>query len=108
MPDGFSVDLGALENAAAGINRTLSELKEQDVDDLDGPTEDYGHDQLGDTVKDFCERWQHGVECLAKDGQEIASRLSQSVQAYLQTDSTLRGMYDGILSNSTGSDPGVQ
>jgi|SRR5215470_9212680 len=108
MPDGFTVDLGALEDAAAGINRTLSELKKQDVDDLDGPAEDYGHDRLADIVKDFCDRWQHGVECLAKDAQEVASRLSQSVQAYLHTDSSLRGMFDGILNHSTGTDPGVQ
>lgn len=108
MSDGFTVDLGALENAAAGINRTLSELKERDVDDLDGPIKDYGHDQLGNAVKDFCDRWQHGVECLAKDAQEVATRLSQSVQAYLQTDTGLKGMFDGILSRATGVDPGVQ
>jgi hypothetical protein len=108
MTDGFTVDLGALENAAAGINKTLSELKEQDVDDLDGPAEDYGHDGLADTVKDFCDRWQYGVECLAKDAQEVTSRLSQSVQAYLRTDSSLQGMYDGVLTHSAGADPGVQ
>jgi len=75
---------GALEDAAIGINTTLNELKAKRIDDLDGRKADYGHDKLAETIADFCDRWELGVEHLATDGQEVATRLSQSVQAYLK------------------------
>lgn len=34
MTDGFSVDLGALENAAAGVNTTLNDLAAHKVSDV--------------------------------------------------------------------------
>jgi hypothetical protein len=108
MPDGFSVDLGALENAAEGVNTTLYDLQAKKVNDLDGSKDDYGHGHLADTVADFCDRWELGVEHLAKDAQEIASRLSRSVQAYLKVDQAFKGHADGILQRTTGSDPGVK
>jgi hypothetical protein len=108
MPDGFRVDLGALESAAEGINTTLYELQSKKVSDVDGAKGDYGHDDLGDTIADFCDRWEIGVEHLAKDAQEIASRLSLSVQAYLRVDQGLKGQADGMLQRSAGEDPGVK
>jgi hypothetical protein len=107
MGNGFRVDLGALEDAAAGVNTTLYELQSKKVSDIDAAKADFGHDDLVGTVADFCDRWELGVEHLAKDAQEIASRLSQSVQAYLHVDTTLKGHLDGILQRSTGDDPGV-
>lgn len=107
MADGFRVDLSALEDAAAGVNRTLAELKAHKVSDLAGSKDEYGHDDLAETVADFCTRWELGVENLAKDAQQVATRLSQSVQAYLQVDQAAQGMFDGILQRTTGEDPGV-
>ncbi|TDP98087.1 hypothetical protein [Labedaea rhizosphaerae] len=107
MGDGFSVDLGALENAASGVNSTLYELQKKKVKDIDADEGDYGEGDLGGTVSDFCERWELGVENLAKDGQEIAGRLSKSVQQYLLVDKNLKGYMDGILQRSSGEDPGV-
>ncbi|HEX7659610.1 MAG TPA: hypothetical protein VF444_09030 [Pseudonocardiaceae bacterium] len=108
MADGFSVDLGALEDAAAGVNKTLSDLKAHKVSDLGGSKDDYGHDDLAGTAAGFCGRWERGVENLAKDGQEVASRLSMSVQAYMRVDQAAKGMFDGILARGSGDDPGVQ
>jgi hypothetical protein len=108
MPDGFRVDLGALENAAEGVNTTLYDLQSKKVSDLDGKKDDYGHADLGDTVADFCDRWEIGIEHLAKDAQEIAGRLSRSVQAYLRVDQALKGQADGILQRTTGDDPGAK
>jgi hypothetical protein len=105
MPDGFRVDLGALENAAAGINKTLNNLKARKIDALDGRKADFGHPHLADTVADFCDRWELGVEHLAMDGQEIAARLSQSVQDYLNVDKAAKGRMDGILERRSGPDP---
>jgi hypothetical protein len=36
MVDGFRVDLGALENAASGVNDTLKDPKDARVDSLSG------------------------------------------------------------------------
>ena len=105
MSDGFRVDLGALEDAATGINQTLSDLRARKIDQLDGRAADYGHERLAGTIADFCDRWELGVEHLATDGQEIASRLSHSVQSYLQVDQAAKGRMDGILQRPTGPDP---
>ena len=108
MSDGFRVDLGALENAAEGINTTLNALKARKIEDLDGRKADFGHARLADTVADFCDRWELGVEHLAMDGQEIATRLSQSVQDYLRVDRAAEGRMDGILERRTGPDPAAE
>jgi hypothetical protein len=105
MSDGFQVDLGALENAATGINKTLNDLKAKRIDDLDGRAADYGHDKLAETIADFCDRWELGVEHLATDGQEVVSRLNHSVQAYLKVDQAAKGRMDGVLQQRTGADP---
>ena len=107
MTDGFSVDLGALEDAAAGVNTTLNDLAAHKVSDLVGAAGDYGHADLASTAADFCSRWELGVENLAKDGQQVSDRLSMSVQAYLQVDEGAKGIFDGILTHTTGADPGV-
>ncbi|HEY3689574.1 MAG TPA: hypothetical protein VGL46_04645 [Pseudonocardiaceae bacterium] len=107
MAEGFTVDLGALERAAEGVNNTLDELAAKKVKDIDADRGAFGHDDLADTVADFCERWEIGVEHLAKDGQEVSARLTQSVARYLKIDSLLKGHLDGILQRSSGDDPGV-
>jgi hypothetical protein len=107
VAEGFTVDLGALERAAEGVNNTLDELAAKKVKDIDADRGAFGHDDLADTVADFCERWEIGVEHLAKDGQEVSARLTQSVARYLKIDSLLKGHLDGILQRSSGDDPGV-
>lgn len=107
MSEGFRVDLGALEKAAEGVNATLYDLNTKKVSDLDDHSGDLGHDGLAETITDFCDRWELGIEHLAKDGQEVASRLSRSVQNYLHLDNALKGHMDGLLERHTGGDPGV-
>ena len=108
MADGFSVDLGALEDAASGIDDTLNDLKKSRVDSIGGSTGDYGHDHLASTVKDFCDRWEIGVEHLATDGREIVDRLKQCVQDYVAADKGARGRLDGVFKQATGPDPAAR
>ena len=108
MSDGFRVDLGALESAAAGVNKTLVDLQAARVDALDGNAADYGHDHLAETIKDFCDRWEIGIEHLATDGREIAQRLTDSVKAYLAADKAAKGRMDGIYQSATGPDPAAE
>ena len=108
MADGFSVDLGALEDAATGVTATLNDLKSHGVDGLDGPAAAYGHDRLAATVKDFCDRWEIGVEHLATDGREVADRLTASVQDYLRVDKAAKGRMDGVFRQTSGPDPAAR
>ena len=108
MSDGFRVDLGALERATEGVNVTLAGLQAARVDALDGKAADYGHDQLAETVEDFCDRWQIGVEHLASDGREVAQRLNDSLMSYLAADKAAKGRMDGIYQSATGPDPAAK
>jgi hypothetical protein len=105
---GFQVDLGALEDAAAGVNTTLVDMKGHAVRDLAGAPDDYGHADLAGVAADFCTRWDLGVENLARDGQQVATRLSYSVAAYLRVDAAATGLLDGMLQRTAGEDPGVR
>jgi hypothetical protein len=108
VSDGFRVDLGALERAVEGVNETLAGLKSARVDALDGSAADYGHDRLAETVRDFCDRWEIGVEHLSTDGREVAQRLNESLKAYLAADKAATGRMDGIYQNATGPDPAAK
>jgi hypothetical protein len=107
MADGYHVELPALEDAAAGINETLSELKAHRVSDLDADPATFGHDGLASTLTDFGDRWELGVEHLATDAQQVSARLSQCVQAYLMADRTAADNMSAIL-NGTGPDPAAR
>lgn len=102
---GFRVDLGALEQAAEGVSGTLREASRQKISDIDRDEAAIGHDRLAETVTDFCDRWQLGVENLAKDGKEIAGRLGDSVRAYAAVERKVQGHMDGILQRASGPDP---
>jgi hypothetical protein len=76
------VDLPALTDAAAGVSGVIDMIERHKVEDIDPPKASFGHERLGAAVIDFCDRWQHGVSCLAKDGREVAGRLIESVNTY--------------------------
>lgn len=78
----FYVDLDALQDAASGINTTLDAMATKKVSDIDAPKDAFGHDELATAVLDFCDRWNIGVENLAKDGAEVSDRLNQCVKRY--------------------------
>jgi len=105
---GFLVDLFSLQQAADGVNGTLDEVGQQNVSAIKCGKSAMGHDHLADTVSDFCDRWQLGVDHLAKDGREIADRLSLSVTVYRRVEQGIRDHINGILQQSTGSDPAAQ
>lgn len=105
MPEGFSVDIGALQNAAEGVMDTLNAMATKKVKDIDAPGDAFGHDKLGGTVSDFCERWDIGVGHLAEDANEVAERLVSSVNAYAHFERTAQQRFAEILQSSAGPDP---
>jgi hypothetical protein len=105
MADGFRVDLYALERASAGVNGTLNEVNKQRVSDIPHDSSAIGDGDLAGTLSDFLSRWQRGVDNLAKDGQEISTRLTANVNAYVKVEQGVAGQFDGILQGS-GADPG--
>lgn len=108
MAGGYRVDLTALQQAAEGVNDVLGQLAEKKVSDIAPDTSSFGHDGLGSMVSDFCDRWQRGVNNLATDSQQIASRLADNVNAYDHVEQTLKGTFNGILQSPSGPDPAAQ
>jgi hypothetical protein len=106
MAKGFSVDLAALEQAAAGVNGTLDEVSRQSVSNIPHDSSAIGHERLASTFADFCGRWDRGVGNLARDGQEIAARLAANANAYRRADQHLRDQINGIF-HGAGPDPGT-
>jgi hypothetical protein len=84
--DGFMVDLGALLAAKQGIAATMQAVDDRQVKDLDCEPAAFGHDRLAATTKDFCDRWQRGVENLVRDGQEVADQLAKAARTYLEVE----------------------
>jgi hypothetical protein len=108
VPGGFYVDLDAMQQAAKGITDTLDELKQHDVSSISSSSSSYGHDRLGDTVADFCDRWQLGVANLTKDGQAIASKLGDSLKAYRKAELDAHEGLNRIFQSATGEDPAAK
>jgi hypothetical protein len=105
MSNGFYVDFDALRRAADGVTETLNAMATKKVSDVDAPKSAFGHDEVADVVRDFCDRWEIGVEHLAKDGGEIPDRLNLSVTAYEKAEKTIQLSLNGILQSRSGADP---
>jgi hypothetical protein len=84
--DGFDVDTGVLRAAADGISDTVRAMETIAVDDISGPVEQYGHDDLGAAFDEFSERWQYGVEVLTTDGSAISEALRSATRRYAEVD----------------------
>lgn len=105
----FSVDLPALERAAAGVNEVLYEVSELDLTHLPTGSDVTGDSGLADTLGDFCSRWERGVMNLASDGKQIARRLGYAVYAYSAYEEANRNAAteNGTVAGNT-PDPGVR
>lgn len=104
MPDGFDVQLVALDQAAQAVSQTMRDMESCAVEDIDGGADQYGHDGLHDAFEHFCDRWQYGVEVLIEDGDKIAKALNASMDAYINADSTVE---QSMRSIGTGADAAV-
>lgn len=102
---GFEVDLTSLVRAAEGVNGVITDMEYSKVSSISGPGADYGNDGLASVMSDFCSRWEIGVEHLTKDASEVASRLTQSANAYARAESKNVSMISGIMQRSSGTDP---
>jgi hypothetical protein len=80
--DGFAVDTGALERAAAGIDDILDDAAEHQVSGLRCDQAVVGDAGLAGALQDFCSRWQRGISNLTRDGREIAARLAACAETY--------------------------
>lgn len=105
MSDGFEVDLTSLTHAAEGVNGVISDMQHSKVSDIGGSGVDYGDGNLSSVMSDFCARWEIGVEHLTKDASEVASRLTQSAEAYAKAENVNVNMISGIMQRRSGADP---
>jgi hypothetical protein len=97
----FSVDLPALDSAARGLTAVLEEVRAHPVRDIDCQLAAFGHDRLARTVRDFCDRWQIGVQHLTDDGAQIAEHLTATSRTYHQAEQAATG---ALIDAVTGLD----
>lgn len=98
------MDVGALKQASDGIDGVLQDVQAQKVNGIDPDSSAVGHDKLTGSLSDFTDRWQRGVDNLAKDGQEISSRLRESLADYEKVERETKQKLDTFLQGS-GPDP---
>ena len=109
MADGFRVDLAALQQASQGVGGVVDEVAAQGVGDIPHGSDAIGHAGLAGTFSDFLSRWARGVDNLASDGREIASRLTANVNAYTEAEQNVHSHITTVGSEleGTGTDPGA-
>jgi hypothetical protein len=102
---GFEVDLTSLVRAAEGVNGVITDMEYGKVANIGAPDADYGDGDLSGVMSDFCARWEIGVEHLTQDASEVASRLTQSAEAYAKAENKNVSMISGIFQRRSGTDP---
>jgi hypothetical protein len=105
VSDGFEVDLTSLVRAAEGVNGVITDMTYHKVSDIDGSGADYGDSELASVMSDFCDRWNIGVTNLLKDVQQVATRLTDSADAYAKAEHANVSMLNGVLERHSGADP---
>lgn len=78
--------LGEVMGAAIGIRATMDDMDAIQIDQIVGPSDQYGHDELASAFATFADRWQVGVAALLGDADTIADGLDLTVITYANTD----------------------
>jgi hypothetical protein len=104
----FSVDLTALEDAAAGVNEVVAEASEIRPGSMNTSSDVTGDGGLSNVLGDFCSRWQRGVQNLASDGKKVSDMLNYAQRAYTSYEEATRhaASENGTVSGSI-PDPGM-
>ncbi len=106
--DGFAVDIGALERAAAGIDDILDEATGRRVSGLRCDQAAVGDAGLAGALQDFCSRWQRGIGNLTKDGREMAARLAVCAETYRRAEQDTRDRIANGVLYGPGQDPAAR
>ena len=98
----FEVDLQSLVAAAKGTAETIALFKDKDVEDLVPSEGDLGSGTVWGAVEEFQERWERGMNNLAKDTEEIAGRLTKIASTYAKFDSEGAKKLKGVAGDVSG------
>ncbi|UOZ08579.1 hypothetical protein [Amycolatopsis sp. WQ 127309] len=88
---GFHVDVEKVEEAASGIQRSVSDQESFALRGLCGDTALYGHGGLHDALMNFCVRWSDGLDTLTDDAGVISDVLGRAAGAYRAVDAAAAG-----------------
>ncbi|WP_243793886.1 hypothetical protein [Saccharopolyspora gloriosae] len=102
MPDGFQVDLTALDQTGQAISQTIEDMGSKPLGDIDGPSGDYGHAGVHASFKHFCDRWEKALNTLIDDGDTLVQALNASMDSYVEAD---HAAVQSMRSVGAGSDP---
>ncbi|MEU4694875.1 hypothetical protein [Actinoplanes sp. NPDC023714] len=82
----FHVDLAAIDEAAAGIAQTAAAHDRTGLEDLQRSAARYGDEELSGAVRDYCGRWDDGLDLLVEDARLISDVLTRAAAVYRATD----------------------
>ncbi|HET9142108.1 hypothetical protein [Actinophytocola sp.] len=97
--DGFSVDLGALAAARAGVGDLLSGLDGARVGE---PAGEVGHPGLAEAVAEFRDRWAEGIRELSAAVSAIHRQLGETIEEYRRSDQQAARALDRLLDGGHG------
>lgn len=109
---GYTVNIGALNETAQGINNTISDLGKLGFSETAGTGMGFtgltlsvlqlGHMGLTNAFRGFTGRWQWGVRSLVQDGNQIAQRLNLNAGAYYQAEQKVIGSVKDLVDAAVG------
>jgi hypothetical protein len=97
---GFHVDIDVLDEAGSGITQSVADQDKSELADVCRDRSTYGHAGVHDAMKNFCERWNDGLDLLTGDAKAIGDMLSRVARAYRAV--------DAAAARSLSTDPGLR
>jgi hypothetical protein len=87
----FEVDPAVLADVAAGLHTSVEVARDvkHHRDSLKALASDAGDEAAQHAMHHFLDKWAYGCGCLVKDAEDMADRLRQVSQAYLDTESKI-------------------
>ncbi|ALG13254.1 hypothetical protein [Kibdelosporangium phytohabitans] len=97
---GYTIDLGAMNNAYSGIKDTLGQLRElgikgmeesgESIESLELDEDVTGHEAISDRVEEVLMRAHYALRDLLDDGDDILDKLKETLSVYqkMETEAT--------------------
>jgi hypothetical protein len=109
---GYTVNIGALNETAQGINDTIGALDKLGISESAGTGRGFegltlsalqvGYEGLTSAFGGFTGRWAWGVRSLVQDGNQISQRLNLSAGAYYQAEQKVIGSVKDLVVAAAG------
>ncbi|PKW18702.1 hypothetical protein [Saccharopolyspora spinosa] len=83
---GFHVEIDVLEAAAQRMHEIVEDQDNQELKDLAGGAELYGHGAVHAGMSEFCGKWSVGLDALGDRCRSMGGKLIKAAQTYREID----------------------